>query len=126
MASSRLAELTGIISRETSKIDAFFAQHNLPPLSFDPSAPADFPVPRSNAEIQAARRAVVNATKELQDLMVGPRESLRWMSWNVGPTGSKIRSAVPRGQNDSLPHLVHQQPEPGRYLRVQGCGGRAG
>jgi hypothetical protein len=80
---SRLIDLTNIIATETKKIDQFFVDNNLPYLSFDPNAPADFPVPSSNAEIQEARRAVVNATKELHDLMVGPRETIRWMAWSV-------------------------------------------
>lgn len=79
---SRLTELTNIIATETKKIDQFFAKNSIPHLSFDPDAPADFPVPSSNAEIQEARRTVVNATKELHDLMVGPRETIRWMAWS--------------------------------------------
>jgi len=80
---SRLTELTNIIATETEKIDQFFAKNGIPHLSFDPDAPADFPVPSSNAEIQEARRTIVNATKELHDLMVGPRETIRWMAWSV-------------------------------------------
>ncbi|OCL11850.1 O-methyltransferase [Glonium stellatum] len=79
---SRLIELTDIIATETNKIDQFLAEHGLPTLSFDPNAPADFPVHSGNADIQQARRAVVIATKELHDLMVGPRETIRWMAWS--------------------------------------------
>ncbi|OCK75619.1 O-methyltransferase [Lepidopterella palustris CBS 459.81] len=81
-SSSRLIELTSIIAIQTKKVDDYFAQNGLPGLSFDPNAPADFPVPNSNLEIQEARRKVVNATQELHDLMVGPRESIRWMAWS--------------------------------------------
>ncbi|KAF2493859.1 O-methyltransferase [Lophium mytilinum] len=102
MASSRLVELTAIIARETQKVDDFFNRNGLSPLSFNPTAPADFPVPASNVEIQEARRTVVNATQELHDLMVGPRESIRWMSWSYNDNLSllavyqfKVASAVP-------------------------------
>lgn len=80
---SRLSELTAIISTNTKTIEQYFANNDLPALSFDVDAAKDFPVPITNEEIQKARRAVVNATQELHDLMVGPREHLRWMAWSV-------------------------------------------
>lgn len=83
MASLRLIELTEIIATNTKKIDEFFKVEGKPDLSFNVDAPGDFPVPSSNIEIQQARRAVVNATQELHDLMVGPRESVRWLAWSV-------------------------------------------
>jgi hypothetical protein len=80
---SRLTELTDIISINTKRIVQYFADNGLQNLSFDVTAPGDFPVPTANAEIHQARRAVIHATKDLYDLMVGPRESLRWMAWSV-------------------------------------------
>jgi hypothetical protein len=82
-ATTRLTELTDIITTNTKKIEDYFSANGIPGLSFDTSAPGDFPVPTSNQEIQAARRIVVNATQELHDLLVGPRESLRWGAWSV-------------------------------------------
>jgi hypothetical protein len=84
--SSSLIELTDIISENTKKIDYYFAANHLPKLSFKPDAPLAFPVSNTNKEIQDARRLVVNATQELHDLMVGPRETIRWMSWSVSVT----------------------------------------
>ncbi|KIW08680.1 uncharacterized protein PV09_00631 [Verruconis gallopava] len=102
MASSRLMELTEIISANTKKINDFFHAEGIQGLSFDVNAPTDFPVPSSNVEIQAARRAVVNATQELRDLMVGPRETVRWLAWSYNDNLSlqalyefKIAQAVP-------------------------------
>jgi len=91
-ACTRIIELTAIISENTQKIDQYFAANNLPSLSFDSDAPLDFPVPSSNKEIQHARRAVVNATQELHDLMVGPREHIRWSSWSVSSTSDCLVS----------------------------------
>ena len=68
MATSRLLELTAIIARETQKVNDFFTESGITPLSFDPSAPADFPAPSSNVEIQEARRTVINAAQELQKM----------------------------------------------------------
>jgi hypothetical protein len=81
---TRLLQLTEIISSQTEKIQEYFTANGLPDLSFDPTSPGDFPVPSSNTEMHEARRAVVNATQELHDLMVGPRETVRWAAWNVG------------------------------------------
>jgi hypothetical protein len=83
MAASRMLELTEIIAANTKKVDEFFRAEGMPDLSFNVDAPGDFPVLSSNTEIQQARRAIVNATQELHDLMVGPRETVRWLAWSV-------------------------------------------
>jgi hypothetical protein len=93
MAGSRLTELTGIIATNTKKVDDFLKAEGQPGLAFDVNAPVDFPVPSSNIEIQQARRAVVNATQELHDLMVGPRETVRWLAWSVS-TSSMLCNPV--------------------------------
>ncbi|KAL0259111.1 hypothetical protein SLS55_006616 [Diplodia seriata] len=98
---SRLSELTAIIQQETAKIEHYFAANGLPDLSFDPHAPLDFPVPASNAEIQQARRTVINATQQLHDLMVGPSESMRWLAWSYNDNLSL--QAV---YNFRIPHAV--------------------
>jgi len=87
---TRLLELTDIISANTKKIDQFFAANNLPELSFAADSPLQFPVPSSNEEIQNARRKVILATQELHDLMVGPREHVRWMSWSVSASSRRF------------------------------------
>ncbi|TLD38799.1 S-adenosyl-L-methionine-dependent methyltransferase [Venturia nashicola] len=73
---SRLSELTAIISANTKTIEQYLANNDLPALSNDVDAPKDFPVPSTNEEIQKARRAVVNATQELHDLMYNDNLSL--------------------------------------------------
>ena len=92
---TRIAELTAIISENTQKIDQYFAANNLSPLSFESDAPQDFPVASSNKEIQHARRIVVNSTQELHDLMVGPREHIRWTSWSVSSSLSTFLTTSP-------------------------------
>jgi hypothetical protein len=87
---SRLLELTNIISENTKAIDQFFAANGLPELSFSADSPLQFPVPSSNEEIQNARRKVILATRELHDLMVGPREHVRWMSWSVSASPRRL------------------------------------
>ena len=80
-APSRLIELAHTITRETEKLDKYLKESGSSMPSFDVDAPADFP--RLPEEIQRARQKVVESTKELGDLAVGPTEGIRWMAWDV-------------------------------------------
>lgn len=79
---SSLIELAAIITRETEKLDKFMKENGGPAPSFDVDGLLEFP--KLPSDIKAAREAVVKATKELGDLVTGPRESVRWMAWDVG------------------------------------------
>ena len=70
----RIAKLTVQISSNTQKIDDYLAANSLPPPSFDEGGPANLNL---STEIYAARRAVLNASAELQELLQGPSELLR-------------------------------------------------
>lgn len=72
-STSRIAELASIIKEETGKVDAYLVANNLPALSFNVSCPPKLSLP---AEVQASRRAVLEASDELTALMLGPVESL--------------------------------------------------
>lgn len=78
---SNLVELAAIITRETAKIDTYLKESGSPVPSFNVNAPLDFPA--LPEDIKKARLEVVRATKELGDLVTGPRESVRWMAWDV-------------------------------------------
>ena len=80
-STSNLIALAAIITRETEKLDKYIKESGIPAPSFDVDAPMDFP--KLPAEIRKAREEVVRATKELGDLVTGPREGLRWMAWDV-------------------------------------------
>ncbi|KAF2140298.1 uncharacterized protein K452DRAFT_335379 [Aplosporella prunicola CBS 121167] len=110
---ARLSMLADLIARETRKIEDYFAANGLPGLSFDADAPLDFPVPSSNIDIHAARRTVIDATKELHGLMVGPSESLRWLAWSYNDNLSlravyhfRIADAVPLEGETSFDHVA--------------------
>jgi hypothetical protein len=78
---SRLIELAQTITKETEKLDKYLKESGCSMPSFDVDAPMDFPsLPE---EIQRARQKVVESTKELGDLVVGPKEGIRWMAWDV-------------------------------------------
>ncbi|KAI1407788.1 S-adenosyl-L-methionine-dependent methyltransferase [Hypoxylon sp. FL1857] len=83
---SRMIALAQKISAETEKVEAYFRENGIRTPSFDVDAPGDFP--RMPEDISRSRREVIHATQELQDLMVGPRESVRWMAWDFMSTQS--------------------------------------
>lgn len=78
---SLLVRLSQIIARETEKVDAYFRENSIPAPTFEADGLSDYPALPD--EVQKARLAVVKAAADLKDLMVGPKESLRWMAWDV-------------------------------------------
>lgn len=79
---SRMTVLSQTIARETGKLEAYFKAEGLPLPSFDAQAPSD--LPKLPEDIEKSRRELILATKELGNLAVGPRESVRWGTWGVG------------------------------------------
>ena len=66
---SRIVELASSIATGTAAIDEYLSGHGLPSPSFD----ADFPIALDLPdEIQQIRDSVLEASKELQALMLGP------------------------------------------------------
>ncbi|OAA51549.1 O-methyltransferase, family 2 [Metarhizium rileyi] len=51
--------------------------------SYEPHGLADFPLKESDAETLMARQQVLSLTKELRDLVLGPREALKLMALDV-------------------------------------------
>lgn len=69
MPSSRIVELAAVIQEHTAKVDSYLNSQNLPSPSFDISSPAILPLP---TDIAASQGAVLEATDELNVLMLGP------------------------------------------------------
>ncbi|KAF3765145.1 hypothetical protein M406DRAFT_61886 [Cryphonectria parasitica EP155] len=67
------------ISRETAKLERYMKEKGLPMPAFDVDAADDFP--KLPADIQNCRLEIIHATKQLRDLTIGPRESVRWGVW---------------------------------------------
>lgn len=84
---SRILKLSEVIARNTSLLNGYLTTHKLPQPSFAVDAPGDGFVIAKNeprrAELERARKQLVAATKELHDLSVGPRESVRTQAWDV-------------------------------------------
>lgn len=71
METSRILELSSIISDSTKYIHAALAGKGLPSPSFDADAVATLP-----EEVSAARDALLDATAELHDLFLEPMDLL--------------------------------------------------
>lgn len=81
-STANMVALSQKIAKETEKLETYMKQNGLVMPSFDVDAADDFP--KLPEEIQRSRLEIIHATKELRDLAVGPRESVRWGVWEVG------------------------------------------
>ncbi|KAI9732978.1 MAG: hypothetical protein M1818_007411 [Claussenomyces sp. TS43310] len=79
-STSRLVSLAQTIARQTEIVDGYLRDHGGAYPSFEADGPLQFPsLPR---KVQQARQAALEATTELKDLITGPAEMVRWMSWD--------------------------------------------
>lgn len=69
MASSRIVKLANSIQANTSKLDQHFSSHGIPTPSFDIETPLKIDLPD---DLAACRMAIIEATDELQSLILGP------------------------------------------------------
>ncbi|KAL9119451.1 MAG: hypothetical protein Q9187_003998, partial [Circinaria calcarea] len=65
---SRIVQLAAAIQSHTIKVDAYLTTHGLPSLSFDAEIPSLPP------DTEASRISILEATDEMADLMLGPRQ----------------------------------------------------
>ncbi|KND89922.1 Sterigmatocystin 8-O-methyltransferase [Tolypocladium ophioglossoides CBS 100239] len=77
---SRLVELARKIAAEAEKLETYLRNNSLPQPGFGVDAPDDFP--KLPSHVQRSRQEIIYATKELESLVRGPRESVRWGVWN--------------------------------------------
>jgi hypothetical protein len=68
------------IKEETEKLDAYLKANGLPSPGFDEDSPSGYP--KLPADIQTCRQQLIQATRELNELSVGPQETIRWTSWS--------------------------------------------
>ncbi|ROV96758.1 hypothetical protein VSDG_05535 [Cytospora chrysosperma] len=78
-STSDMVALSRKIAEETEKLEEYMKANSLAMPGFDVDAADDFP--KLPGEIQRSRLEIIHATKELRDLAVGPRESVRWGVW---------------------------------------------
>ncbi|KAG5754346.1 hypothetical protein H9Q69_011785 [Fusarium xylarioides] len=77
---SLMVQLARKITEETEKLDGYFKANGLQDLGFDVNAPGD--LPRLPDDIQKSRIEISSATKQLEFLVRGPRETVRWGIWS--------------------------------------------
>lgn len=74
---SRIVELATRILATTTKVDGHLRSNNLLQPSFDIDGPLDLDI--KSPEVEAARISAIEASIELQDLLLGPTMLLRPM-----------------------------------------------
>ncbi|KAK5995933.1 Chlorophenol O-methyltransferase [Cladobotryum mycophilum] len=78
----RITTLSQEISKKTKVITDYLTSKGLDAASFDVDGLAEFPIPAEEKEPYEARLHLVALTKELHDIAVGPKESLRYLAWD--------------------------------------------
>lgn len=98
---SRMLVLAETIRVETEKLQAYLQANGIAQPGLGVDAPDDFP-PLPD-EIQKSRQEIHLATKELSNLVRGPRESVRYGVWSVRSTsdGSIFATCVANPTLDS-------------------------
>lgn len=81
MKMSRLTQLSEQIASNTKIVDEWIQSQKLQ-LGFEVDSLAAFPSD-APTEVLEARRIVKEATQELNDLVTGPAEHLRWLACRV-------------------------------------------
>ena len=84
--------LTQIISESSKTISDCIKEQSLPELSFDVGGPDKFPVPPSFQKVQLARLKLIEATRLLEVLALGPGDAMRAMAARV--SSSKFSRAT--------------------------------
>lgn len=71
------------IARNSAQAEKWLASKNVKVPSFEQDAEEEFPSTAGEAEIEAARSAILDDTSTLHDLLIGPGEVLRRICWGV-------------------------------------------
>ena len=80
-----LSELADVISANARVIEEFFKSNDtIPRPSFAPDGPIGFPCPPQVTHVYEARESLLNASKSLYQLALGPVESLFELAVRVG------------------------------------------
>lgn len=87
-SSPSLTELAKSIVEDAQVIELFLSSHNLPQPSFTADGVEDFPVGTEHAHIHAIRHRLIDTTQALRDLIIGPKDTIKWMIMNVSNLSS--------------------------------------
>ncbi|KAG8426078.1 hypothetical protein J3459_008479 [Metarhizium acridum] len=79
----RLTTISRSIQENTQILTDKLHTQGLNAPSYEPHGLADFPLKESDDETLRARQQILSLTKELRDLVLGPREALKLMALDV-------------------------------------------
>ena len=74
-STSRIAELASLVTTNTAIVDEYLKANKLPQPSFDVDGPFDLNL--KDPKVEEARIAAMDASNELQDLLMGTSGQLR-------------------------------------------------
>ena len=80
-STTTMIELAKIITRESEKLEKYLKESDSPMPSFDINGPANFP--SLPDDMKKSREVLLKATQDLEYLVTGPTEKVRWMAWDV-------------------------------------------
>lgn len=83
MSQPDISELAARIASNTAKVKKYYLDRDLPLPSFDRNGPMKSLIPPEDAEIEAARQAVIFDCSELRILMQGPSEYVAGLGFYV-------------------------------------------
>lgn len=83
ISSTRLTELSALIAQKKAQIESYLNPKGLPLSSFDVNAPVELGIAREDEDVQKIRVELLDLTKELRDLIAGPTDSVRYLTWDV-------------------------------------------
>ena len=75
--------LSDEIAENTKIINEYLNAKGLAAPSFDVDSLDEYPIPPGDDVPFKARLKLIDATKQLHDLALGPKESLRFLAWDV-------------------------------------------
>jgi 6-hydroxytryprostatin B O-methyltransferase len=78
-----IKELSEKIASNSALVEKWLTSKNAKAPSFEQDAEEEFPSTAGEAEIEAARLAILDDTNTLHDLLIGPGEVLRQICWGV-------------------------------------------
>ncbi len=79
----RITALSDEVSKNSKLLTEYLASKGLEAASFDVDGLDEYPINPNDEEPFKARLDLIAATKELHDLSLGPKESLRYLAWDV-------------------------------------------
>ncbi|RDL40163.1 S-adenosyl-L-methionine-dependent methyltransferase [Venustampulla echinocandica] len=120
----KLTTLSNEISKNTKILTDYLSSKGLEAPSFDVDGLDEFPISPEDEEPFKARLALIAATKELYDISLGPKESLRYLAWDAANNLSlqavyefKIAENVPLSGSISYQELAEKVNVPLLKLR---------